>query len=504
MIDGKQYWVLINSSKLDDGLVISAQDITEEKLAEQHIKANNELFKSVFNSAVSGVTVYRAVRNDAGEIIDFQFVISSELTRQLLGRMDLNGQMLLEVFPAVKHGFFKKMVEVVEKDILYEDQGELTPLGLNNTWVCRRAVKFEDGLITSWTDISSLKLAEEQLIRQYEILKQAEDVASIGSWEYDIRNDKLRWSDGMFELFELEKEQYIYPELYLKYIVPADKSRMKAIIRTIKQEFKPFEDEITLKINGRKKVLRIKAGVSFDHEGTPQKMSGMVIDVTARRAAEEELRELQESRFQELLNAVIHAQEEERKHIAEAMHNEFGQLLSVAKMKIQDGSPEAVRLLDEAIRQVRNIAYELMPTILDDFGLEFALKDMAAKKLTDAGIHYALKISGLKLPVEPVIEVAVFRIIQELLNNVVKHAGASYVSLQVARSEGKLQIRLTDNGVGFQIKLPDPERSGGFGLKYISDRVHLHNGTISFDQDKGSAVSIEIPLPGKNSSLKFK
>jgi two-component system NarL family sensor kinase len=498
VIDGKHYWVLINSSKLDDGLVVSAQDITEEKLAQQHIKANNELFKSVFNSAVSGVSVYRAVRDNAGEIIDFQFIISSELTRQLLGKTDLNGQLLLELFPALKEsGFFEKMVEVVEKDILYEDQGELTPLGLSNTWVCLRAVKFEDGLITSWTDISSLKRAEEQLTRQFEILKQAEDVASIGSWEYHIRNDKLRWSDGMFELLELEKEEYIYPELYMKYIVPADKSRMKAIIKTIKQEFKPFEDEITLKINGRKKVLRIKAGVSFDHEGNPQKMSGMVMDVTARRAAEEELRELQENRFQDLLNAVIYAQEEERRHIAEALHNEFGQLLSVAKMKIQGGSPEAVRLLDEAITQVRNIAYELMPTILEDFGLEFALKDMAAKKLTDAAIHYALKISGLKLPIEPMLEVAIFRIIQELLNNVVKHAGASHVSLQVVRSESKLQIRLTDNGVGFQVKINDPDRSGGFGLKYISDRVHLHNGTISFNQSKGSAVSIEIPLPGR-------
>ncbi|NEU08515.1 PAS domain-containing protein [Flavihumibacter sp. R14] len=495
LIEGKHFWVRINSSKLDDGLVISAQDITEEKLAEQHIKANNELFKSVFNSAVSGVTVYRAVRNDAGEIIDFQVEISSELTRQMLGQTDLKGQRLIELLPALKDTvYFQKMVEVVDKDILYEDQEELTLLGLDNTWVCRRAVKFEDGLITSWTDISGLKLAEEQLTRQYEILKQAEDVASIGSWEYDIRNDKLRWSDGMFELFELEKEQYIYPALYLKYIVPADKSRMKAIIKAVKQEFKAFEDEITLKIKGKKKVLRIKAGVSFDIEGNPQKMSGMVMDVTARRAAEEELRELQQNRFQELLNAVIHAQEEERRHIAEAMHNEFGQLLSVAKMKIK-GSPEATKLLDEAITQVRNIAYELMPTILNDFGLEFALKDMAAKKLTDAGICYALKISGLKIIVDPMIEVAVFRIIQELLNNVVKHSGASHVSLQVTGSEDKLYIRLKDNGVGFQVKIDDLNQSGGFGLKYISDRVHLHNGTICFDQNKGSAVSIEMPLP---------
>jgi signal transduction histidine kinase len=219
------------------------------------------------------------------------------------------------------------------------------------------------------------------------------------------------------------------------------------------------------------------------------------MDITEKRTTEIKLKEIEEGRLQDVLSAVINAQEEERTHIAEVLHNEFGQLLSVAKMKIPVECTEAAGLVNQAIVQMRSIAYELMPDILSDFGLEFALKDMCDKKMSEAGIKCSVTIKGLGERIKPLMEVAVYRILQELLNNIIKHSKADQVSLSVVRKSAGLYLNLTDNGIGFHIQNKIESSKTGFGLKYIMNRVQMHKGTLKVTAlDRGSVVSIEIPL----------
>jgi ligand-binding sensor domain-containing protein/signal transduction histidine kinase len=215
-----------------------------------------------------------------------------------------------------------------------------------------------------------------------------------------------------------------------------------------------------------------------------------------RKKQQSALKKLEENKFKERVDAVINAQEEERRRIAESLHNEFGQLLFAAKMKIPSDNLETAGILNEAISKVRSISYELMPPILEDYGLEYALQDMASKKLKPERIKYQANITGLKTRISPVLEIAVYRIVQELLNNIVKHAKADFVEMKISKKAEALHICLTDNGMG----LPKTDgtlvkKKNEFGLNYITSRVHLLRGTINIGPGKQSGTQIEIELP---------
>jgi ligand-binding sensor domain-containing protein/signal transduction histidine kinase len=225
---------------------------------------------------------------------------------------------------------------------------------------------------------------------------------------------------------------------------------------------------------------------------------GLTYEFTLYRAKQRaKLRKLEENKFKDMVDAVINAQEEERRRIAEALHNEFGQLLFAAKMGIPAEQLATASILNEAITKVRNISYELMPPILEDYGLEYALEDMIAKKLTAEHIKYTCTIKGLKERISPVLEIATYRITQELLNNVVKHANATFVDMSVIKNLNTLSIHLTDNGVGFNQSDEHPiKKKNEFGLNYITGRVHLLKGTVKISpaQPKGTEIAIQFPL----------
>ncbi|RZM18174.1 MAG: hypothetical protein EOO88_41445, partial [Pedobacter sp.] len=212
------------------------------------------------------------------------------------------------------------------------------------------------------------------------------------------------------------------------------------------------------------------------------------MDVTESRKAEERMRRLESESQLEVFKATLNTQDEERRRISESLHNGLGQLLygiklSMTNLRLKittDQSEEfeqAIRytegLLTEAIRESRSISHELMPTALQEFGLPSAIDDVCKQLNGDIKFHCEYK--GLDQRLENYLEIAIFRTVQELMLNVVKHSGATNAKVTISADPSLVLIRVTDNGTGMKNIL---ENSQGIGLTSIRSKISLLNGKV--------------------------
>lgn len=201
--------------------------------------------------------------------------------------------------------------------------------------------------------------------------------------------------------------------------------------------------------------------------------------------------------------AVLEAQELERKRIAEDLHDQLGSRLASVKLHFHafknggQGSSEFFtrgdKLLDEAVEEVREISHNLLSGILSKFGLVAALEDLKETLGSTKQLNFQLQVHYIDQRFDLMIEVGLYRIIQELVSNILKHARATEVILQLTRHDKDILVIIEDNGVGFDQHQPN---HSGIGLSNIYSRVEKLRGRISIDSqvDKGTIVTIEIPL----------
>ncbi len=223
--------------------------------------------------------------------------------------------------------------------------------------------------------------------------------------------------------------------------------------------------------------------------------------IRKRQLAEEQWKQ-QEARSK----AVIEAEERERQRIARELHDGIGQQLSAARLHLSalEGSLEtnqtkeeallsnAMSMMDDAIREVRTVAHSMLANALLKQGLAGAVRDFIQKINSSGQIRIELEISGLDKNIEPMVESMLFRIIQELMSNIIRHAKANEVSIQLHRHETELILMVEDNGVGF-----DPtNQTTGAGMENISSRVNFIKGHLEIDSfpGRGTTVSIEVPI----------
>lgn len=208
------------------------------------------------------------------------------------------------------------------------------------------------------------------------------------------------------------------------------------------------------------------------------------------------------------IKSVIFATEEERKRIAKDLHDGIGQQLgglklawqkliekennSLEKEKLRDLS----KILDETAQDVRAISHQMMPRVLSEFGLVPAIEDMLKKSLLNSEIKYEYISEGMENRLPETIEISLYRICQELINNIIKHSGANFVSVQLMKSKSFIILIVEDNGKGFQMG----KSSEGIGLQNISNRVNIINGSVNFERGEKNGTSATIHIPFQNTA----
>jgi signal transduction histidine kinase len=212
----------------------------------------------------------------------------------------------------------------------------------------------------------------------------------------------------------------------------------------------------------------------------------------------------------ELFKAMLDAREKERKRIAESLHNGLGQILYGVKLTLSDlhlkpndiwqekhqqTLQDTERLLTEAINEARRISHELIPSVLEDFGLKTAIEDIC-RQLKHV-LNITCSFSGLPAKIDQYTELALYRMIQELVTNIIKHAAATQASIYIDVSTN-INVIIKDNGKGFSDKAGNDR---GIGLKTIQGNIEMLNGTLQITSAPGEGTTISMTIPNKPAGI---
>jgi two-component system NarL family sensor kinase len=212
--------------------------------------------------------------------------------------------------------------------------------------------------------------------------------------------------------------------------------------------------------------------------------------------------ELEKERQIVAANAALQGEESERSRLARDLHDGLGGLLSGIKFKLNhikgnfllDNSSKTdfentLELLDSSVKELRRVAHNMMPEALIKLGLKDAISDFCSE-ISNPTIQVDFRFYGENRRIDQKIEISSFRIIQELVNNALKHSEASQIVVQIVQEVERLSISVQDNGKGFDLK--KIETNMGIGLSSIKSRVAAHNGTIDINTEPGKGTEIQV------------
>jgi PAS domain S-box-containing protein len=380
-------------------------------------------------------------------------------------------------------------------------------------WFLVRTMPLRDerGNVVQWygsnTDIEDRRRAEETLKQRENQLAEAQRIAHVGSWDYHLGTHDGIWSDECYRIFGAEPGEPDFYDKATAMIHPDDRPVvLSRYERALSEKTSPYEIEYRiLRRDGGERILRSIAYAVSDEHGVPFRVFGTMQDVTELRRAEHELKATSEQ-LRALSARVQSAREEEGIRIAREIHDEVGGTLTglrwdlealrkaISGDELRDKLTAMLELTDTLIKMVRRIASDLRPVVLDVLGLEEAIEWQSRQfqERTRIEVHYESARSDVEL--NPEQSTAIFRIFQEALTNVLRHARATRVDVTVVEDTGVFVLMIGDNGRG----ITENERVGelSIGLLGMRERAHLIGGEIDVSgvEGEGTTVTLRVPL----------
>ena len=208
-----------------------------------------------------------------------------------------------------------------------------------------------------------------------------------------------------------------------------------------------------------------------------------------------------------ILSVVIQTEERERERFSKDMHDGLGPLLSTIKLYVNELVNEEVEkdekqkmvqytneLIDEAVTSTRNISNNLMPRVIHEFGLEKAVESFCNKVNTTNKINIIFKVSNIDRSLDKNVELILFRVISELINNTLKYAQAKNIVIRLDKEGNKIRLHFADDGIGFDVENIMNKKNTGMGLKNIISRIRSINGNCNFISNKNQGFKIDIEI----------
>jgi PAS domain S-box-containing protein len=376
-------------------------------------------------------------------------------------------------------------------------------------WVLDRGMLLErtpDGkplkLIGTHTNITERKLAEERLAKSEKRFSSFMDNTPTMTWIIDEHNIFRYLNTSYIHSFKITGEA-IGKSVY-------DVFPKEICDRFIENNWKVWDRNMAIEVteegigpDGQKQIYHIYK-FPLDPENGVRMLGGVALDITKKAELEQQLAAEEAQKKREIIQAIINAQEKERKEISYELHDNVNQILTSSKLMLEVAveKPELSReftyrcldYLKAAIAEIRKISHSLTPAALRDISLEAAVEDVV-ENINATGklkVEYYNSTNQLAKNIEPEKQLAILRIIQEQFNNILKHAGATEVTISLVGGDSFLSLEIQDNGCGF-----DPENTKrGLGLNNMFNRVEYYNGfsRLISSPGKGCTLYIEFPV----------
>jgi PAS domain S-box-containing protein len=352
-------------------------------------------------------------------------------------------------------------------------------------------------------DVTDRKRAEEELRQSRRRLEEAEEVAHVGCWEWDLSTGDLTWTAEMYRLFGASREDFRPNyDSSLERVHPDDRAAVDAVCKKAVAEGRDYAwDARIVRPSGEVRFLHARGHAVRNAAGEIDRMIGIAQDVTERTRDEQVRRAL--------MQRLISVHEEERARVSRELHDGTGQSLAALLVGLRHvegaASLKAVRLaaarqrelVAQTLDEVGRLARGLRPTALDDLGLKAALERHASDQAWLFGVEITLDATGLgrrRLPRE--IETALYRAAQEAIANAGRHAEARRVRIRLERQPLAVRLTVSDDGRGFDVTRA-LEAHRRLGLHTIRERAELLGGRaeISSSPGQGTRVSLVVPVP---------
>jgi len=332
-------------------------------------------------------------------------------------------------------------------------------------------------------------------------------------WDWDISTNKVFMvGDTYKQLFGYDIVDAYPPEdLWESIIHPEDRTRVVSKLSAVIREgvLSKWEDEYRLrKSNGEYAFVHDRGYIIYSPEQRPMRMIGAIQDITSRKKAEEiVMRDLtlqQRLKQQQITEVVLGAQERERFELGQELHDNINQILATSKLyldvAIEEREPRIELLVKSrnnismAIEEIRRLSKELITPSLNDLGLVQSIQELIRSIQMVKKMKIRLAISGVEeAALQPEQKINVYRIIQEQLNNILKHAQASSVMIELNKEEEQIRLLVADDGRGFDPRM----RRDGVGISNIISRAELYNGRVEIDSAPGKGCRLEVILNSK-------
>jgi len=512
--DGSRFWamVVIDTVRNDAGEVIGfakiTRDISERREMEQRLRESEERMRAF--TAHSPALMCMKDRDGRYRFANDRFLERYHLRPdQVLGRTDA------ELFPrrqALAAAAHDAEVLARGEPLQYEERASVAD-GQRVSLVSKFPVFDASGAVAAIgvvaSDITDRRVTEQALREQRTLLAEAQKIAGLGSWEWDPDSGRVSWSEELYRIFGVT-QQDVPPsfENYLERLHPEDRQQSGAMVARALIDNRPFSMlERVVRPGGEVRYVRSQGDVVRNERGKPIKVLVACLDITDQRHSESALRQAAQD-LHGLTRRLVQAEEVERRRLARELHDRVGQSLSALNINLdiisRDSgalSPalrqrleDSLGLVDGTLQSIEGVMADLRPPLLDEYGLAAALGWHSEEFSRRTGVQVTVtdRTPDAGKAARPEAAVALFRIAQEALNNVLKHAQAKHVRIDVSATDEELVLDVHDDGRGFD---PRAARRGRWGMTTMRERAEAAGGQLHVDATPGQGTRIHARVP---------
>lgn len=503
-------WFSAKAYPSETGLTIFYHDITESKMIEIQLSKSEEKYRTLFYKSPLPVWLYDV------ESLRFIDVNDAAVRHYGYSREEFLSMTIKDIRPQEDIEGLLDVIEQVRNDTgssRYSAWRHRKKNGdILNVEVTAHSLSHDgrDVRVVIVNDITQKTIMERELLENQRKLNEAQAIGRLANWDINLLTRAHTWSDELYKIFGLEKaETQPSVSLFFSLIHPEDKEAAKnAAIQAMTDCTEAKIDFRFVTHSGKKRYGYIECRFEYNANNEPVRLFGILQDITPWKEAEESSKRL-ESKIKEqkiqaqkrISKAIIKAQEQQKNYIAQELHDNINQILygvrfhlgaagrrneSVSEV-IKDPVEQISKVMDEIHLMCQNLVTPLIYGYLEEI-----IKDLIQKLTGNLDSPINIKLS-YSIPFEIIddLKLNIYRIIQEQLHNILKHADAKNVNITLGVIGSNIFINVEDDGKGYDVKL----KRKGLGISNIIHRVEAFNGSVSIQSEPGYGCKTSITIP---------